>query len=302
MQLGHNAKGALFMMSAMAAFAVNDAAVKAMTASLNVGQIMFVRGIFTTLLLFVVAWRLGALRPVRAVASTALTLRIFGEVCAAITNIYVLKHMQLANASAILQALPLAVTLGAALFLAEPVGWRRWLAIAVGFAGVLIIARPGPEGFTMVSLAAIATVLFAALRDLATKRVDPALPSMFVTVLTSAAITAAGGALMIPMGGWQPMHGDVILLICISGLVVSLGYHCIIVAMRTGEISFIAPFRYTGLVWSITLGVVFFGEVPDGYMLLGLTIVVCSGLYAFYRENKRRVDPVAQESIPQTSR
>jgi len=293
-----NFRGAIFMCLAMAGFTCNDALVKSVTGVMNAGQIMLVRGFFTSVLLLLLARHFGALRSFRLILSPVVALRIAAEVGAAITYIYALGQIPLANASAILQALPLAVTLGAALFLAEPVGWRRWLAILTGFAGVLIVLRPGPDGFTAAALSVVGSVIFAAIRDLCTRRIDVAVPSLFISVITATAITLTGAVMVIPLGGWQPMSWASIGVLAGASLLLLVGYQCIVLAMRNGEIAIVAPFRYTSLIWSIGIGILFFSEEPDIWMVTGVAIIMGSGLYTFARENKRRAAAVAQQSEP----
>ena len=295
-----NARGALFMVIAMAGFTCNDALVKSVTGAMNVGQIMFVRGLMTTVLVVVIARWMGALGSWRVVLRPAVALRLTAEILASLAYISALGAMPLANTSSILQALPLAVTLGAALFLGEKVGWRRWLAIAAGFAGVLIVIRPGPEGFSMAAVYVIASVVGAAARDLSTRRIGSDVPTLFISVVTAVSITIVGGALIVPMGGWEPMSGEVLSRLAGAGVLLLVGYQAIIISMRSGEISFIAPFRYTSLLWAITIGFLFFDEVPDLWMTVGVVIIVASGLYTFYRENRRPVPAVAQESQPES--
>jgi drug/metabolite transporter (DMT)-like permease len=297
MQPTDNFRGAIFMCLAMAGFTCNDALIKSVTGVMNAGQIMLVRGFFTSVLVLLLARHFGALRSFRLIRSPVIALRIAAEVGASITYIYALGQIPLANASAILQALPLAVTLGAALFLGEPVGWRRWLAILVGFAGVLIILRPGPEGFTGAALSVVASVVFAAIRDLCTRRIDPAVPSLFISVITATVITLTGAVLIVPLGGWQPMSMASIGILAGASLLLLVGYQCIVLAMRNGEIAIVAPFRYTSLIWSISIGILFFSEEPDVWMVTGVAIIIVSGLYTFARENKRRA-ALAQQSEP----
>ena len=147
--LSPNLRGALFMAVSMAGFTFNDTFVKLASAELNAGQIMFVRGLMASVMMFLLCWKTGALRPPKLLLNKAVLGRSMGEMLATVTFLSGLAHMEIANASAILQALPLAVTLGAAVLLKEPVGWRRWSAIVVGFLGVMIIVRPGSEGFNV---------------------------------------------------------------------------------------------------------------------------------------------------------
>ncbi|OAP42654.1 hypothetical protein AU381_15900 [Sinorhizobium glycinis] len=292
-----NIRGIVFMALAMAGFSCNDALVKSVTGVMNTGQIMFIRGLMTTLMILVIAHRFGALRPVRTVFRPVIMLRIAMEALASLTYISALAHIPLANASAIMQALPLAVTLGAALFLSEPVGWRRWSAIVIGFLGVLIVLRPGPEGFTPAALTVVACVFFTATRDLCTRRIGSDVPSLFITVTTALVTTLVGAALIVPFGGWQPVSAMSFTHLAGASVLLMLGYQTIVLAMRDGDISVIAPFRYTSLLWAITIGMVFFSETPDGWMLTGVAVIVGSGLYTFYRESLRGRHAVAQQSL-----
>ncbi len=288
MALSENSKGALYMVLAMAVFICNDALVKTVSAEITVAQIMFLRGSMTMVLVFLIARHLGALPTRRMLTDRIMLLRVFFEIGATLTYLTALSRIPFANASSILQSLPLAVTLGAALFLGEPVGWRRWLAILVGFIGVLFILKPGPAGFVPDALFAVAAVFFTAGRDLVTKRVDPAIPTISVSLFTTTVITAMGGLLVVPMGGWKPVDTGTLGLLALASLTVLAGYQSIILAMRTGEISFVAPFRYTALIWALGIGILFFGEIPDNWMIAGITLVIGSGLYTFYRESRRR--------------
>jgi drug/metabolite transporter (DMT)-like permease len=300
MNLSGNARGALFMAVAMAGFTCNDALVKSVTATMNTGQILFVRGLMTTVLVVAIAHWMGALRSWRVILQPAVMLRLVAEIFASIAYVSALGAMPLANTAAILQALPLAVTLGAALFLGEKVGWRRWLAITAGFAGVLIVIRPGPEGFSLAAVYVIASVVGAAARDLATRQISSYVPSLFVSAVTSATITLTGAVLIQPLGGWQPMSAETFGRLVVASVLLLVGYQGIVSAMRSGEISFIAPFRYTSLLWAIAIGFLFFGELPDLWMTVGVAIIVASGLYTFYRENRRSAAAVAQESKPES--
>jgi drug/metabolite transporter (DMT)-like permease len=290
MATSNNFKGAMFMTSAMASFTINDAMVKLVTPDLNTGQIMLIRGAMTTALVLLVAWKLNALRPLRTVLNPFVAARIVCEIGASISYVLALSFLPLPNTSAILQALPLAVTMGAAIFLAEPVGWRRWSAILVGFAGVLIIIRPGVAGFSAASLLVVISVVTAAARDIVTRKIDASIPTLFVSGATSLSVTIAGGLLIPAFGGWKPVPITDFGALAFGAVMLFAGYQTIILAMRTGEISFIAPFRYTSLLWAIGLGIVLLSEMPDFWTLIGSGIVIAAGLYAFYREAKLHRD------------
>lgn len=268
----------------MIGFTLNDAITKVSSESMNMAQVMLIRGAFASLFVGLLAWQRGALPLPGSMLQPMVAVRVAGEAGATVSFLVALAHLPIANVSAVLQALPLAVTMGAALVFNEGVGWRRWLAIAIGFAGVLIIVRPGFEGFSIYSLLALACVGCCAVRDLATKRIPQAIPTLLVSTATALAMTMLGAALLLPMGGWTPMTGESTALLALAAVLVVVGYQFIIMAMRMGDISFIAPFRYTALLWSILLGLFIFGDVPDLPMILGAIVIVGSGLYALYRE------------------
>lgn len=284
------------MAVSMAAFTMNDSITKALSSDMNFGQVMLVRGLFAIVLVAAFAWYQGALRPLQTLFVRPVALRVIGEVGGSVAFMAALAHLPLANTSAILQALPLAITLGAALLLGEPVGWRRWSAIVAGFVGVLIIVRPGLTGFSQYSVIALVAVAFCALRDLATRQIPAHIPSLFITLLTTLTVTSAGGAIIMPLGGWTPPSASALGLQAFSAVLLLIGYQCVISALRTGDISAVAPFRYSALLWAMLLGHVVFGDVPDAMMVLGASIIVVSGLYAFYRERIRHRALAAESS------
>jgi drug/metabolite transporter (DMT)-like permease len=286
------------MAVAMAGFTMNDAITKVVSSEMNFGQVMLVRGIFAMGLIAALAFHQGAMRSFRTLFVKPVALRVIGEVGGTVSYLAALSHLPLANISAILQALPLLVTLGAALAFGEPVGWRRWLAIITGFVGVLIIVRPGAEGFNQFALFALISVIFCALRDLATRQIPVQIPSLFVTLLTTVTVTTTGAAILVPLGGWTPPSASALGLLAMAAVLVLIGYQCVIMALRTGDISAVAPFRYLALLWAMLLGYLVFGDVPDATMTAGASIIVLSGLYAFYREHKRKRPVAAGASGP----
>ena len=289
-----NARGAAFMMASMAGFALNDALIKSTAGELQLFQAIFLRGLAATALIAGLAACRGVLfariprrdRPL-------IGWRIAGEVGATTCFLTALFHMPLANATAILQAIPLAVTLAAAVFLKEPVGWRRYIAIAVGFAGVLLIVRPGSVGFTVYSLWALGAVGFLTLRDLVTRQLSTDVPSLFVTVCTSASITLLGaaGAIFYP---WPAPGGGSVLTLGSAAVFLLVGYLFGVKAMRAGDIGYISPFRYSILVWAMILGLIVFGDMPDSLTILGAAVVVGTGVYTFHRERMLR----RRENLP----
>lgn len=272
------------MAVAMVGFTVSDAITKFLSESMNIGQIMAVRGVFATILVGLLAWHRGAFSRPRSIFHPMVAVRVAGEASGTVTFFIALSHLPIANVSAVQQALPLAVTMGAALFFGEHVGPRRWFAIAAGLIGVLTIVRPGFAGFSTYSLLVLVCVALCAMRDLATRKVPAAIPTLLISAVTSLAVTCVGALMVEPLGGWTPITVGEILYLVVGAVLLLIGYQFIIMAMRMGDISFIAPFRYTSLLWAIVLGVVIFGDYPDMPMIVGALIIVGSGLYTLYRE------------------
>ncbi len=281
-----NLTGAILMMASMAAFTLNDAMMKSLAGEIPLFQLLFLRGVLTTVMVGVIAARMGVLRPkIPRGDGWVIALRIGAETLAAYCFLTALFNMPIANVTAVLQALPLTITLMAALIFHEPIGWRRMSAIMIGFVGVLLIVRPGPEGFDAYVLYALAAVVLVTLRDLATRRLSKAVPSMFVTLITSGVIMVVFGLASLT-GGWANMDMRAGVLTAGAGVMIIGGYLFSIMVMRVGEISFIAPFRYTGLIWALGLGWLVFGEWPDGITMIGAVIVVSSGIFMLAREAK----------------
>ncbi|WP_254449006.1 DMT family transporter [Thalassococcus sp. S3] len=281
-----NTKGALLMIGSMAAFTVSDTFVKATGGQVPLFQLITLRTILTAALLGVLAWRLGALRFSANGATWGLIgLRCLGEIGAAYFFLTALLNMPLANITAILQVLPLVVTLGAFLFFKEPIGWRRLSAIFVGFGGMLLIVRPGPDGFSLYAGYALAAVLCVTLRDLATRRMPDDIPSLGIAFLTSVAVLIAAAFASLTEE-WRPVAPHLAALIFGSSLFIMCGYLLSVLVMRVGEVSFVAPFRYTSLLWALVLGWFVFGDWPDTVTLIGAGILVASGVFTFYRERQ----------------
>jgi len=274
------------MAASMAFFVINDSLVKLASDNLGLFQIILLRGLMASALLALVALKRKSIFPILNRSDwKILTFRLIGEVGATLCYLTALFNIPIANATAILAALPLAVTLAAAVFMGEPVGWRRYLAIMVGFAGVLIIVRPGSEGFNAYSIWALGAVGFVVLRDLSTRLLSAHVSSIFVSLLTSIAITVTGGVMSLFLV-WEPVGTVEIRLLAAAAMLMVFAYLTSVMTMRVGEIGFVSPFRYTALLWAIALGVFIFGDVPDTWTLLGITIIVLMGIYTLYREKK----------------
>lgn len=283
-----NTKGALLMMGSMAAFTLNDTLVKVALRDLPLFQLVAMRGVLAVFLVYGLARYLGALHLNFSNRDRLLVaLRSLAELSATFFFLTALKNMPLANVTAILQALPLTVTLGAALVFSEQVGWRRILAIAIGFGGMVLIVRPGPDGFSLYSIYALIAVASITVRDLVTRRMSPQVPSMVVTLATSLSITVAA-AIASVFEGWVPVSGAAGSLVAAAAVFVLMGYLFSVMVMRQGDVGFIAPFRYSSLIWALGLGWAVFDEWPDGLTMLGATLIVAAGLFTLFRERARR--------------
>ena len=282
-----NLRGALIMVLAMLGFAAEDMFIKLMADAVPVGQIIWMLGLGGAMVfaLVLVIQRQPLFTP--AMLSGPVLLRGLGELVGTLGFVSAIVLTPTSSASAILQATPLTVTLGAALFLGEDVGWRRWTAIIVGFIGVLMIIRPGLDGFDWLSLLAVQGVIGLAVRDLATRRVSARTTSMQLSFLAFGVLVPAGFGLMLATG--TPVVTPSLLHSAYLAAALAIGvvaYYGIVTAMRIGEISFVSPFRYSRLVFALIVGIVVFGERPDGLTLIGSAIIVASGVYTVWRERK----------------
>lgn len=282
-----NMNGALLMMGSMAAFTINDTIVKSVGQDVPLFQLVAMRGSLATLLVYILARHLGALHLRFPRHDRWLVLaRCLAELSATFFFLTALMHMPLANVTAVLQALPLTVTMGAALFFGESVGWRRTLAIIVGFVGMILIVRPGPDGFSIYSVYALIAVASVTTRDLITKRMSPEVPSMVVTLATSLAVTVSFG-IASTVEGWVPVSPTSGALVAAAALFVLLGYLFSVMVMRVGEVGFVAPFRYTSLIWALVLGWFVFRDWPDAVTMAGAALIVGAGLFTLFRQKLR---------------
>lgn len=290
MIISENMRGAILMMLSMGAFALNDTFFKSVAGDVPLFQAILIRGVLTSLIIVLIAlWRGEIRMPELQSDRRAIFWRTVGEVVSTLCYLLALFHMPLANATAIVQSLPLVITFAGAMFFAEVVGWRRYSAIGLGFCGVLLIVRPGSAGFDIYSVLAMVAVVFLVLRDLSTRRLSQGVPSLLVAGSAAIAVTILGAAGTL-IEGWQPIEASRFALLSGASLFIISGYVLSIMVMRVGEIGFVSPFRYTALIWAIILGIVAFGEVPDLWMLIGSAVVIATGIYNFMRErNHSRV-------------
>ena len=277
------------MTGGMCAFTVNDAFMKSLSGDIPLFQAVLLRGIVAIICLTIMCRVMDQLHfnlPRRDWG--LILLRTRGEVGGTYFFLTALFHMPIANVSAILQALPLAVSLAATLFLGEALGWRRFAAIAIGFVGVVLIIQPGGADFSSYSIYALIAIACITLRDLAVRRMSVQVPVVFVALIAAIGVTALGaiGSLFIT---WQPMSATSAMQIGGATICLIFGYIFSVSAMRSGEISFVAPFRYTSLLVALILGMAVFNEWPNVLTVLGASIVVATGLFTLWRERRLRI-------------
>ena len=287
MSLSPNLRGAALMMAGMTSFTLSDACMKAIGTSMPLSQSLLLRGVAVTLILVPVVWRAGALVRLGRQGWALMLLRALAEAGAAWFFFLALFHMPLANVSAVMQASPLTIALAAWPVLGQRIGAARMLAILGGLAGVLLIVRPGAEGWGWPVLAALGSVACVTVRDLVSRSLPPDVPTLLVVLVTGAGV-AISGALGTPFQpDWVELDGRSLLLLGGTAVMVIGGYAGITAAMRSGEIGFVAPFRYTGLLVAILVGAAAFGTFPDALTLLGAGVVVATGLFTLLREARR---------------
>jgi drug/metabolite transporter (DMT)-like permease len=284
--LSANERGAAFMVAAMGGFAVEDVFLKAASRHMPVGEVIALIGLCGMLAFIGLTWRRGEAAFPAAMFTRQMAVRSGFEVTGRLFYCLAIALTPLSVASAILQATPLVVVAGAAVVFGEVVGVRRWLAVLAGFVGVLIIIRPGLAGFDALSLLTVIGLIGFAGRDLATRAAPPALSNMQLGVAGFAMLSVAGVIILVVNGEYGvPDATGVGLTLCATVFGVG-AYTALTVAMRTGEVSAVTPFRYTRLLFALILGATIFGERPDQWTLLGSAIVVASGVYVL-TQNRR---------------
>lgn len=283
-QPGDNLRGAVLMCLSMVGYTCNDAVMKFVAQDVPLYQAITLRGLVIMLFLALLAQREGGLKlRLRAHERAPMGWRVLGEVGSTVLYLNALHVMAIGDLSAVMQSLPLAVMLGAAIFFGETLGWRRTSAVLIGLLGVLIILRPGSGTFGIWSLAALGAVLLMVMRDLVTRLFGREVTSNTIAFYAAAGVTGLAGALSIGQGWVMPTFAEFALLILASTFL-TMGYVTAVSAMRVGEISYVAPFRYTSLVVAIVAGVVVFGEWPDLWTWFGSALVVGAGVYTIWRE------------------
>lgn len=290
--------GPFLMTAAMALFALEDMFLKAAMAEVSVGFGLTVFGLGGMAVFLVWAGLRGQPLFHPAIFSRPLILRSLSEVLGRLFYTLAFALAPLSLVSAILQATPLVVALGAVVFFGEKVGWRRWSAIAVGFVGVLMILRPGTDAFTATSIFAVLGMLGFAGRDLATRASPPSMSNIQLGVYGFLMLVIAGAILMV-VDDTGPLPSLVATGQLVAAIAVGvLAYTCLTGSMRVGEVSLTVPFRYTRLLFAMILGIAVFGERPDLMTWAGSAVIVGSGLYTLMRSQRREKPARVPNSAP----
>ena len=281
-----NLRGILFMLLAMTGFALEDLFIKLLSSHLPVSQILFILGFSGTAVFLVIALLTHAPILHRGLLNRPVIVRTLCELFAALFFTSAIALTPLSSVVSILMTTPLMVTMGAAIFFGEKVGWRRWTAIMIGFFGVLLILRPGFDSFIPASLLTIIATIFLAVRDLATRTMQINISTTTVSIYAFFAMGISGFFAM-PFFSTMVTPSSTEIMYLISATCVGvIGYYAVVLATRNGDVSVISPFRYSRLVFAMLLSIIILSERPDLLTLSGASIIVISGIYTFTREGR----------------
>lgn len=277
-------RGILLLMAGSAVLVLSDAITKLLAARYPVGQIICIRAVFTLIPILLLAWHAGGLQTLRIRNVRMQIVRAACAVASSALFIAGLIYLPLADCTAIAFSGPLFVTALATPILGEQVGWRRWSAVAIGFAGVLIMLQPSGDSFHWAALLPLLGAMAGSVRDIVTRKVRLSASPLAVLAFTMAAMALAG-LWTLPFG-WEPVTGNDLLLLATSGILLGGAQYLVIHAFYLAEASVIVPYKYMSLIWAALLGYAMWGDVPDRWLVVGAALVVGSGLYIMHRESR----------------
>jgi len=271
--------GAILTTVSALAFIINDAAMKWAIQVIPLFELLFMRGLIAVpLICLAMLVTRQLIKTVSRADGFLIGWRLLAEIAISYFLLVALKNMPISHVTLILQAAPLGLTLVAALMMGEKVSMRRWVAILFGFAGVVVIIRPGTAGFSPYAIFAVLTVLCIVFRDMVTRRLSPTIPSLPIAALTAFVILLLAMIMMPKTGSAMPTLSQ-LLIITIAAVAILIAYLLSVKIMRVGDVGFVAQFRYTGIVWAVIIGFFVFGEVPDMWTVAGALLIMATGIY-----------------------
>jgi drug/metabolite transporter (DMT)-like permease len=283
----HNGRGILAMIGSSACFSANDAATKVAAKSIPPTEVMAIRGALTILFVLVIIAIRREFGQLHKIKNPFLLARSGSEASVGLFIIIALSLMPIADVTAILLVQPFLLTIVGVLFLKEVVGWRRWTAVAVGFIGMLLVVKPGTGAFDMASLLVVAAAALVVGRDVATRYIPADVPSTGVVLVTATLGTLIGGSGYF-RGTWVVPAAEPLLAAIVSAAFFVGAIILGVLAFRDTDVSVVAPFRYTLVVFAVLYGVFLFREVPDALSVTGIGLIVAAGIYMLHREAARR--------------
>lgn len=285
----HALQAGLYMILCTACFVCGDTFIKVIGNTLPVGEIMAILGLLSSLFLLIICAQMGILKDARMIFSRAVLLRSVLDLLAGFMFISALMNMPIANMAAIMQSVPLVVVVVAIILLGEKGGIGRFVAIGIGFLGVMLIVKPTPQSLSIYQFLALATVVAVALRDIVTKKIPSQVP-LLIVALANAVFAGVGGLGFGLLQGLQALDYWQFLVLLGAGVFITSGYIFIVATVRLGELSATAPFRYSEVLFAIVSGIIVFNEYPDLLAYIGMALIIAAGLYTAHHETTRSHD------------
>ena len=286
--ISENTKGAFLISLAAACYVMSDIFMKFLSSETSMFQITYLRGLLVTFFLFSYCYMSEASFFIKEWRDRiVITIRSILEIIMTYAFLAALFNMNVANANAILQLIPLIVLLGSFIFLRQSPKTYEWIAVLVGCFGAVIIIRPGASDFNFFTIHALVAVFCLSARDLLTVRLNKNITSNVVAFYSALMLTVVSFLLSEDTDLFGKVDNS--LFIVYTAIFVSIGYIASVSAMRYGEVTFVSPFRYTALLWASVMGFIFFGEIPKFSTLLGGSLIILAGIFIFYqsKDNKK---------------
>ena len=290
---GETKRGVIAMILGGALFVINDAHVKLATETMPLGKLLVVRGLFAIACVLALIFGYGNIRHISSAAKPIVLLRAAFEFLVSLCYVTAISQLPIGDLTTIMQATPIIMTILCAVLRIEHVDWPRWMAVLIGFGGVLLIAQPGGSNFTLYTLSALASASFVALRDLVTRQIKASVPPA-VVILTTTIFASCGGLILGLTETWHMPTDFEFVLLFGAAIIVTIANSLMVTAYRCADVSILSPLRYLVVLWAAIMGFFVFGEVPIGISALGAALIVGGGLYTGYHERARNKRGQAQ--------